>query len=123
MHSPSAALRRALREDDLPPGTDVSALGVAESAGKYAGRKVTYFRLFQPAQAAARAVQVNTRHAYDDLSDNLDLVLRAGFIEQDGSVVIFSDPAVVQAASRQPTERAAHADYERYIGADRAASS
>jgi hypothetical protein len=123
MRSPSATLRRALREDDLPPGTDVSALGVAELPGEYAGRKVTYFRLFQPAQAAARAVQVNTRHVYDDLSDNLDLVLRAGFIERDGSVVVFSDPAAVQTASRHPTERAAHADFERYIGADRAAVS
>ena len=43
------------------------------------------------ARAAARAVRVDPREAYADLSKNLDFVLRAGFFERDGSVVVFSD--------------------------------
>jgi hypothetical protein len=87
----SLALRYALKPGDLPPGTDVSALGVAEAPGTYGRRPVTYFRLFDPECAAASGIRVSSREAYDDLSKNLDLVLRAGFFERDGTVVVFSD--------------------------------
>src|SRR5205809_1000175 len=90
MRSPSAAMLRALERDGLPPGTVVSTLGVVESRGTSSGRKVTYFRVFDPKQAAARAVDVSSKDSYENLNANLDLVLRAGFIEQDGTVVIYS---------------------------------
>lgn len=117
MRSPSAALRRALEADNLPPGTDISGLGVVESPGTYAGRKVSYFRVFDPQRAADRTVDVFSANTYQDLNAHLDLVLRAGFIERDGTVVIFSrSPAPVAAVPRrEPADRAAHADVERFV--------
>src|SRR2546427_4620727 len=98
MRSPSAAIHRALEADGLPTGTDLSALGVVQSRGTSSGRKVTYFRVFDPKRAAARAVDVFTDHTYEDLNAHLDLVLRAGFIERDGTVVIYSRPPAADAA-------------------------
>jgi hypothetical protein len=117
MRSPSAAIRRALETDGLPPGTDISALGVVESRGTYSGRKVTYIRIFDPKRAAARAVDVFTKFTYLDLNAHLDLVLRAGFVERDGKVVIYARPPEVDAAvpRREPVDRAAHADVDRFI--------
>jgi len=54
-----------------------------EKRGPYLGREVTYFRVFDPGLAARQKIEV---HGYDDLDDHLDLVLRAGHIEDDGSV-------------------------------------
>jgi hypothetical protein len=89
MRRPSAAIRCALEADGLPPG-EIASLGVVESPGLYAGRKVSYFRVFDPQRAADRAVDVFSTNTYRDLSAHLDLVLRAGFIEHDGKVVVFS---------------------------------
>ena len=123
LRSPSAALRRALEADGLPPGTDVSTLGVVESSHRYAGRKVTAFRVFDPKRAAGRAVDVFTGHTYQDLNAHLDLVLRAGFIDQDGTVVIYTRSPAQDAGvpRRERADRAAHADDERYVfpGKDR----
>jgi hypothetical protein len=120
MRSPSAAIRRALQADGLPPGTDVSALGVVTSRGKYAGRKVTFFRVFDPRRAAAQAVDVSTDSTYQDLNAHLDLVLRAGFVEQDGTVVIYSRSPALEAAvpPRERADRAAHAGDERFVFPD-----
>ena len=117
LRSPSAALRRALEADGLPPGTDVSTLGVVESSHRYAGRKVTAFRVFDPKRAAGRAVDLFTNSTYDDLGAHLDLVLRAGFIDQDGTVVIYThSPAQdVGVPRREPADRAAHADDGRCV--------
>jgi hypothetical protein len=91
MRSPSAAMSRALEADGLPPGTHASALGVVESRGPYAGRKVTYFRaidLVDPRRAAVDGVDLVTRCTYKDLDTHPELVLRAGFTERDGTIVI-----------------------------------
>jgi hypothetical protein len=118
VRSPSAALRRALESDGLPAGTDASALGVVESRDRYAGRTVTYFRVFDPARAAARSVDVR---GYDDLEAHPDLVLRAGHIEQDGAIVIGWRAAAADAASptRERADRGAHGDDERYVFTDK----
>ena len=117
MRNPDAAIHRALEADGLPTGTDLSALGVVQSRGTSSGRKVTYFRVFEPKRAAARAVDVFTDHTYEDINAHLDLLLRAGFIERDGTVVIYSRPPALDAAvpRREPADRAAHADVERFI--------
>jgi hypothetical protein len=120
MRSPAAALRRALEASGLPAGTDISALGVVETRGTYAGRPVRYFRVFDPKRAAAQAVDVFASYAYQDLNAHLELVLRAGFIEQDGTVVVFSplpawDPAV---PPRARANRAAHQGDERFVFPD-----
>jgi hypothetical protein len=117
MRSPSAALLRALQSDGLPPGTDVSRLGVVESRGRYSGRKVTFIRVFDPNRAAGRSVDVFTDHTYDDLNAHLDLVLRSGHIEQDGTVMITSRAASpdAQVPRREPAIRADHADDEKFV--------
>jgi hypothetical protein len=92
MRAPSAALYQALATDGLQAGSDVAELGVVESRGSYAGRSVTYIRVFDPASAARRSVNVFSRHAYKDLNAHLDLVLRAGFVEKDGTVVLYARP-------------------------------
>ena len=120
MRRPSGAIRRALEADGLPPGTEIGTLGVVESPGTYAGREVTYFRVFDPQRAADRAVDVFTTYTYQDLNAHLDLVLRAGFIEHDGTVVVFSGSPAPDAAlrPRERADRAAHADDERYVFPD-----
>ena len=117
MRNPSAAILRAIEGESLPPETVVSALGVVQSSGTYSGRKVTYFRVFDPKRAAARAVDVFSTYTYEDLNANLDLVLRAGFIEKDGTIVIHSPPPTLEAPvpRREPADRAAHADVEQFI--------
>jgi hypothetical protein len=124
MRYPSAAIRGALGPDGLPPGTDLDALGVVEARGAYSGRAVTYFRVFDPKRAAARAVDVFADHTYRDLDAHPELVLRAGFVERDGTVVLFARPAAPEGIvpARQPADRAAHADDERHVflGTDRA---
>jgi hypothetical protein len=98
MRSPSAALRAALVADSLPAGLDAAELGVVESHGSWAGRSVTYIRVFDPASAARRSVDVFSRHAYKDLNAHLDLVLRAGFVEMDGTVVLYARPTTAAAS-------------------------
>ena len=108
----SAALRQALAADSLPAGLHVAQLGVVESRGRYAGRSVTYIRVFDPASAARRSVDVSSRHAYKDLNAHLDLVLRAGFIEKDGTVVLYARPTAASAAANSDAipDRGTHPD-------------
>ncbi len=110
----SAAIQRALERDGLPPGIDPAALGVVESGGTYAGRRVTYIRVFDPARAAERAVDVR---AFGDLDGHPDLVLRMGHVEKDGTVVITWRPPAPDAATpaRERADRAMHADDERFV--------
>jgi erythromycin esterase-like protein len=58
-------------------------LRMIEEVGRYADRPVTYFRVFDP-ETAARAKVVP--HRYADLGT--DLVLHAGHIERDGTIVL-----------------------------------
>ena len=112
--SPSAAIRGALEADGLPPGIDTAALGVVESRGTYSGRKVTYFRVFDPARAAERELNVQ---AFGDLEAHPELVLRAGHIEKDGTVMINWRAPSADAATpvRERADRAAHADDEQFV--------
>lgn len=115
VRSPSAAIRRALEADGIPPA-DIATLSVAELPGVYAGRKVTYFRVFDPQRAADANVDVSTKDAYRELGAHLDLVPREGFIEHDGIVVISAQPhANGSVPYRRLAVRAAHADDERYV--------
>ena len=91
--SPSGAILRALESDGLPPGTDVSGLGLVESRGRFAGRKVTFFRVFDPTLAAAHGSDVFTGLTYEDLGARPDLVLRAGFVERNGAIVVSTRPS------------------------------
>jgi hypothetical protein len=97
--SPSSAILRALESDGLPPGTDVSRLGLVESRGRFAGRKVTFFRVFDPTPAAAHGTDVFTKLTHEDLGARPDLVLRAGFVERNGAIVVSARPSEVRAGT------------------------
>ncbi len=113
--SPSAAIRGALEADGLPPGIGAaSTLGVVESRGRYSGRKVTYIRIFDPAPATERELDVR---AFGDLDAHPDLVLRAGHVEKDGTVMINWRAPSADAATpiRDRAVRADHGDDERFV--------
>jgi hypothetical protein len=115
VRSPSTALYRALESDGLPAGIDrPSALATVEQRGTYAGRGVTYFRVFEPVQTAERGVKVR---AFRDLDAYPQLVLRSGLIEKDGSVTITARAPALDAATpdRQSTDRAGHGDDEHIV--------
>jgi hypothetical protein len=105
MRRPSGGIRRTLEAGGLST-TGIDALGVVELPSTYAGRAVTYFRVFDPQRAANRGVDVFTAYTFEDLNAHLDLVLWAGFIEPDGKVVLFSRPGT-EAAARPPERPAA----------------
>jgi hypothetical protein len=84
-HHPSAGLSQALVEAGRASGTAVAELRVLERRGTYSDRRVTYFRAFDPAALAARAVTAAT---YTDLDSYPELVVAAGHLERDGAVVL-----------------------------------
>jgi hypothetical protein len=118
VRSRTAAVRCALERDGLPPGIAIALeLDVVESRGTYAGRRVTRIRVFDPAHAAERALDV---HAFGDLDAHPDLVLRSGHIEQDGTVVITWRAPLPDAETpvRERADRGLHADDERIVFTD-----
>src|SRR5437870_3325094 len=84
-HRPTTALCRALVSDGLPLGMEASSLSVVEHHGSYSGRRVAYFRVFDPVRVDERALHV---HGYADLDSHPDLVLGSGHVEADGAVVL-----------------------------------
>jgi hypothetical protein len=109
-------VRFAIQAHDLPSNVDVSTLAMVEQRGRYAGRTITYFRVFNPTQVAAHAPDVATRLSYADLESRPELVLCAGMLEQDGTVVMTHVPvARLEVPQRQAADRAAHADDERFV--------
>jgi hypothetical protein len=119
VRGPSAAIRRALEADGLPPGEGAAAaLGVVEQPGRYSGRKVTFIRVFDSGRAAGRGLDVR---AFDDLDAHPDLVLRAGHVEQDGAVVVTWRAPSLDAATpaRDRADRAAHGGDERFVFPER----
>lgn len=112
----SATLRQSLERDGLPAAPDAT-LQVVESAGRYAGRKVTFIRIFDAARTQERGMDVR---AYADLDAHPELVLRAGHVEKDGEITInWRAPATdVAAPTRAQGDRSAHGDDERYVFTD-----
>src|SRR5688572_17193136 len=110
VRSRTAAVRCALERDGLPPGIDIALeLGVVESRGTYAGRRVIRIRVFDPAHAAEGGLHVSR---FGDLDAHPDLVLRTGHIEQDGTVVItWRAPSPhVESPGRQRADRTVPGD-------------
>ncbi len=82
----------------MPDGIDIASLGVVESRGSYAGRTVTYFRVFDQTRAAVEYPDVFHKHlfpghAYSNLDTHPQFVLRTGIREQDGAVVVHQHKA------------------------------
>jgi len=111
---PSLALQQALTKQGLPVGMLVNTLRVLTTRGQYAGRGVSFFRVFDPQGAARGAVAV---HTFNDLTLHPELVMGSGVMEHDGAVNL-SD-RVGLASTTTPTralaDRAAHADDEHLV--------
>jgi hypothetical protein len=113
--SPTAAIRHALKEDGLfSAGGESTALGVVESRGRYAGRTVRYFRVFDPARTGTHGLTIRS---YQDLSAHPGLLLRTGHVEEDGSVIIDHRVPSLDAAIpvRERADRADHPGDERFV--------
>jgi hypothetical protein len=113
--SPSAAIRQAIGQAG-PVGRidDLSTLRVVESRGRYAGRTVTFVRIYDPALAAQSVVTV--KH-FDDLDLHPGLVLWSGHVERDGGVSIRRNGPALDAATptRASANRDGHEDDERFV--------
>lgn len=100
----SATIRKALVQSGLAEAGDFTRVALLETRGQYAGRRVTFFRAFQPG--------------------HLDLVLGSGHVEPGGRVVLDTTRAAQESAppAREPAKRADHADDERLVFWDAAAA-
>jgi hypothetical protein len=106
-------IRQTLVNAGLLSATDPDALTVLERHGCYSGRRVNFFRAFNPTHATACAIPVR---AFADLDAHRELVLRSGHVEHEGIVVLDSQPEQDHAAPiREPADRAAHADDQRFV--------
>jgi hypothetical protein len=89
-------IREALVHSGLSTAADSNQVVVVEKTGQYAGRRVTFFRAFEP--------------------ERLEVLLRSGHVEQDGRIVVDSRPEPEGATPvRQPANRADHTDDERLV--------
>ena len=112
----SDSIRHAIEKDGTTPANP-SQLRMVEVGGRYSGRKVTYFRVFDPSNAAQQTLDVRR---YKDFDVFPALVLRSGHVEQDGTVVLAkplstlaAQPKVRTRAGRiVPTLDATNADGE-----------
>jgi hypothetical protein len=101
--NPSRAIREALDKDGLPAGIRcASQLRVIQSMGCASDQQMTRFRLFDPLRAAEHDLTVRD---FTDLDTYPDLILKAGYIEPDGSVIItrrWPDPEAEANDHRRP---------------------
>lgn len=89
-------IREALVESGLTSASDPKRIAVLEHYGQYAGRRVNFFRAFDPGQ-----------HEH---------VLRSGHVEHEGLVVVDSRPQPEGGVpAREPANRTGHADDERLV--------
>ena len=112
---PGLALREALLKDGLPAGIDPATLGLLEEHGQYSGRRVTYVRVFDALRAAELGLEPR---AFGDLDRHPELLVAAGHVEQNGTVVITKRPVEPDAPllqARDKADRAGHADDERHV--------
>jgi|SRR5579884_3064998 len=114
LRRPTAAISEALASDGLPSGLELAAVLVVLQRGAYAGRRVEYFRAFDPVCVVARGLEV--RH-FADLDAYPDLVLGSGHVEADGVVVLSrrerSQPSPTPIRSQ--ADRSAHADDQHVV--------
>ena len=113
--SPSAAECRVIEQSGLPSWIlKSSMLRVVESRGRYAGRPVTFIRVFDPVRAAEREVIVQR---FRDLDTQPSLVLWSGHVERDGLVALSrrSPGPDLRTPTRSRADRTAHADDERFV--------
>jgi hypothetical protein len=109
-------IRQTLVNAGLLSAMDPDALAVLERHGSYSGRRVNFFRAFNPTHATAGAIRVR---AFADLDAHRELVLGSGHVEREGMVVLNSQADQNDAVPiREPADRAAHADDQRFVFRD-----
>lgn len=82
----SDEIRRAIEKDGMTPSvSNPSLLRMVAVGGRYSDRKVTYFRIFDPSNAAQQTMDIRR---YKDFDVFPGLVLRSGHVEQDGTVIL-----------------------------------
>jgi hypothetical protein len=106
-------IRETLAEAGVPSAADPAGLTVLERMGSYSGRRVNFFRAFDPRGAAARSVSV---HGFRDLDGHPDLLLGSGHVEHEG-LVMLDDRAEAEHSvpDRALADRADHTDDERFV--------
>ena len=89
-------IRQALVQSGLAEAADPTRVALFEKHGNYAGRRVNFFRAFEPGHQ--------------------DLPLGSGHVEHEGAVVVDNQPAQEGAVPvREPANRATHTDDERLV--------
>ena len=89
-------IREALVQSGLSSVGNPNSVAVLEKRGQYSGRRVTFFRAFEPGHQ--------------------ELLLRTGHVEREGLVVVDSRHEPEGAApARELANRASHADDERLV--------
>ena len=113
-HELPTTLRLALVNDGLPPEIDLDALRLLEQHGSYSGRRVNFFRVFDPGRAAERGVHPRS---FVDLDAHPELVLATGHIEHGGAVALIprANSEATQAPRRELADRRNHGDDDRVV--------
>jgi hypothetical protein len=107
---PSLALQHALTKQGLPVGLLANTLRVLTTRGRYAGRAVDFFRVFDPKGAES----VRT---FSDLERRPELVMGSGHLEQDGVVSLTERVGLKSTTipTRELADRAVHTDDEHLV--------
>ncbi|MGE3913864.1 MAG: hypothetical protein AB7K36_31260 [Chloroflexota bacterium] len=103
------AVSAAIARDGMPSTVASTSCKLVEMAGRYSDRKVTYFRVFDPAAVTQRSLTIKQ---YRDLDAYPGLIVQSGHIEGDGKVVV-TRPVIVRAATtpgRTAADRSQHLD-------------
>jgi hypothetical protein len=111
---PGRLVTQALVGRGLPAELDPATLSVVQQRGSYSGRRVTYFRVFDPARNTGRSIGIR---GYTDLDACPELVVAFGHIEQDGAVVLSKRDGTHAPVTteRHGADRSAHTDDEAII--------
>lgn len=116
---PTVGIAKALVSNGLPLSIDPSNLVLLLRHGSYAGRRVNYFRVFDPTRVAERNLQIKN---FADLDAAPDLVIGSGHVEVDGMVVLSRGDRthLTSAQIRDQADRSAHPDDDEIVFHDQA---
>lgn len=111
---PTPTMAAALISGGLPPGMQPSTLSVVEQKGSYSGRRVSYFRVFDPIRVAERGLEIR---CFTDLDRHPNLIVGSGHVEADGNIVLSrgAKPHPAEAPIRSEANRSAHPDDEQIV--------
>jgi hypothetical protein len=116
----SSALQNALTRQGAPSGLAPDSLQVLTTRGRYAGRSVRYFRVFDRLKASQRQLSILR---FRDLDPHPELVVAGGHTEQSGAIALMGRMTPEgEAPSRERADRASHMDDEHLVFWDAAAS-